>query len=181
MAKNMSSKKLWLLKNGRILYYGGTLSLVLYVILLPKLLLFLYEKRIYNTDTLLIVLLLFVFVMVIIIHVSSDAANVSEVVKKLPATFVIEDFGLIRKNVTIRDEETRIYSIKFHKLRGKPDIYGRREDREYYTVWTPLRRSPHLPEGDLFNRTKLMFFDETLREWVPRLREKVRPFHYSRL
>lgn len=154
--------KRWLLKNGKLLYYSGILSFVLFVIILPVLLVFLHEKG-YTSSYILIASGLFVLVMVILIYVSSDSANFSQVVR-LPPRFVIEGFNPVTKKVTIRDERARIYVVKFQL--------------EHYEVWTLLRRSPHCPEGFLYNCARIKFidenfFDENLKKWIPNLREKV--------
>lgn len=165
------SVKRWLLKNGKLLYYSGILSLVLFVIILPVLLVFLHEKG-YTSSYILIASGLFVLVMVIFIYVSSDSANLSQVVR-LPPRFVIEGFNPVTKKVTIEDGRARIYVVKFHPFSGQPQLKDFSEEPEYYEVWTLLRRSPHYPEGFLYDCAKLKFFDENLKKWIPNLREKV--------
>lgn len=171
----VSGKKWWLLKNGKILYYGGILSLLVYsLILFPTLLVLLYGKTNFPS-VILIVLFSLVFVFVIIVIFSSKYPNLYKVVEKLPPRLVVEDFDPIRAKVTVKDEKSRRYHIKFYHFLGEPEL-------EHCQVWTPLKKSLRYPESSLYDRKAAIFyfrsfpsvFDETVRRLIPRNTGKIK-------
>lgn len=170
---NTVSPKFWLLKYGRMLYYGGILFLFLYVILLMILLPLLFEGRGISSSVA-IILISLVFVTIIIIRSSFGYYNLFKVVRKLPAWVVIEDFDPVRIEVTIKDERGRTYVIKFYTVLWDPDLHDFWKEYEYYEVWTPLRRPSRYPKGDLYYhrdlrdfRSSSALFDEKLKELSP--------------
>lgn len=174
-----ASAKFWLLKYGRVLYYGGILFLFLYIVLLIILLPLLFEGKDISSHVV-IALASLVFVIILIIHSSFGYVSLSKVVRKLPAWFVIEDFDPVRMEVTIKDEKVRTYVIKFYRFLREPDIHDFMEDPEYYEVWTPIRRPSRYPKGDLYHRRDLRdfrlsstLFDEKLRELSPHVSDEL--------
>ena len=149
MAMNMvPGKSWWLLKNGKILYYGGILSIFLYILLLIILFPLLFTGKDVSF-VLVIVLAVIILAIVAVIYISSDYFNLYKAIERLPSNFVIEDIDLLRANVTLKDERARRYTVKFCRARGEPELRDFAEDPESYEIWTPLRRSSRYPESSL--------------------------------
>lgn len=170
----VSGKKWWLLKNGKTLYYGGILSLLVYsLILFPTLLVLLYGKTNFPS-VILIVLFSLVFVFVIIVIFSSNYPSLYRVVEKLPPRIVVEDFDPIRMKVTVKDDKSRRYHIKFYRFLGEANL-------DHCQVWTPLKKSLRYPESSLYDREAALFyfhlfplvFDETVRRLIHRRIEEI--------
>jgi hypothetical protein len=171
MKKNMSpGKSLWLLKNGKILYYGGILSIFLYIPLMTLLPLLFTGRDI--SSIFVIVLAVMFFAIIAIVIISSDYANLYKFFEKLPANFVIEDINLIYTKITMKDERARRYTVKFHRFWGEPNLRDFAENPEYYEIWTPLRRSLCYPESDLHDRTDSGIKAIILNFFVPHTRSR---------
>ncbi len=130
MAEN-NSKRIWMLKYGKIIQYGEVLSVLLCIILMVKL--FLNRSSHFFFATLILT-----FVFVILTYASSSYASLYKVVEKLPAPFVV-NFDPLRTRVTVTDEKARVYMILHHE-RETENYPGH---PEYYQVWTPLSMSSH--------------------------------------
>ncbi|KYK30088.1 MAG: hypothetical protein AYK19_18795 [Theionarchaea archaeon DG-70-1] len=204
---NMGSKGVQLLKYGKVLYYGGILLVFLYTPLVLMFFTLLFKGKDIPSIIIIVVILL-LFGIVIIIYQGSDYVTLYKVVKKLPTQFVIDDFDPVLKNVIIKDERSRMYLVKLFRVQEEsepldfieyPEIreaikdfvkditeyYGEcnfKEEPQYYKVWTPLRKFPHCPGGDLYTRWDLRrvqlisaHFDEKVKALIPRIKEQANP------
>ena len=154
--------KLSLLKYGGILYIGGILLVLLYIIGFERLSL-LFE----DTLSLVIVTAALIILGVVSVYFGSTCTNLYRAVKEVSEPFVIEDIDFTRSKVTVRDDKARVYTIKF-KRRGSSRRFpfywfessDTRDETGYYEAWTPLRRSPK--NGSLPWFVKVIKKDETL-------------------
>lgn len=87
-----------------------------------------------------------------IIFSGSAFQNLHTLVKRLPGTFVLEDFDPLRLKVEIREKEKRDYTVLYHALAAPYSfwIYVRclifltiDIPPEHYQIWTPLQGSTH--------------------------------------
>ncbi|MBU7017169.1 MAG: hypothetical protein HXS44_06635 [Theionarchaea archaeon] len=166
-------KSWWLLKNGKKLYYGGILSVFLYLVLFVRLLPVLFRGLDFYS-ILALMLSVMILAIVAVIYISSDFSNLYKVIEGLPAHFVIEDISLLRMEVIIEDGRARRYTVKFCRFWGAPEFHHSKEDSESYEVWTPLRRSTRYPVGGLhyhadseIKDTKLIWFLRRIGSWNP--------------
>ena len=89
MAMNMvPGKSWWLLKNGKILYYGGILSIFLYILLLIILFPYLFTGKDVSF-VLVIVLAAIILAIVAVIYISSDYFNLYRAIERLPESYEI--------------------------------------------------------------------------------------------
>ena len=169
MAMNMCpGKRWWLLKNGKKLYYGGILSVFLYLILLVIVLPFLFRGLDFYS-ILAVVLGVMILAIIAVIYISSDFSNLYKAIEGLPAHFVIEDISLLRTEVIIEDGRARRYTVKFCRFWGGPELRHSEEDSESYEIWTPLRRSARYPETGLHYYADSEIKGTKLISFLPRI------------
>jgi hypothetical protein len=167
-------KSWWLLKNGKKLYYGGIVSVFLYILLLMILLPLLLRGKEFSSVSALVLAVIFLGI-VAVVYVSSDFQNLHKAVERLPAGFVIEDISLIRARVIIKDERARRYTVKFRRFWGETELRDFAEDPESYEIWTPLRRSVRYPENGLHDYTDSEIRGTKSISFLPRIGGRSKP------
>jgi hypothetical protein len=97
-----------------------------------------------------IIIIVVVILGTIFLHIGSACTNLQKVVKELSSPFVVEDADFIHNTITIKDERSRLYKIKYtaREPGGKSfiewfyDSPDTRDETGYYEAWTPIKRSP---------------------------------------
>jgi hypothetical protein len=137
--------KLTLLKYGRILSIGGIIVIIL--LILP----FIVFSPLFEDPPLLTIIIISAVILgTIFLHIGSACTNLQKVVKELSSPFTVEDADFIHNTITIKDERSRLYKIKYiaRKMGGKSFIEWfyvspyTRDETGYYEAWTPIKRSP---------------------------------------
>ena len=145
MTETNSTFKLRLLKYGGILSIGGIIVIILCI--LPFII---FSPLFEDPPPLTIIIIVVVIFGTIFLYTGSACINLQKVVKELSSPFVVEDADFIHNTITIKDERSRLYKIKYitKELGGKsliewfynsPDT---RDETGYYEAWTPIKRSP---------------------------------------
>ncbi|MBU7017479.1 MAG: hypothetical protein HXS44_08220 [Theionarchaea archaeon] len=145
MTRTNSTFKLTLLKYGGILSISGIIVIILCILAL-KVFSSLFEDK----SSLIITAAATIIFGTIFLYIGSACINLQKVVKELSSPFTVEDADFIHNTITITDERSRLYKIKYttKELGGKSFIEwfynspDTRDETGYYEAWTPIKRSP---------------------------------------